>query len=228
LAVVPRWRRGFADHRHRRRVPESQYLHPEFVLFRRLFEQAGLTALICDPAELVFRDGALWHGRTRIDMVYNRLTDFALDAPNSSALRAAHLADAVVLTPHPRAHALYADKRNLVALSDDSLLASWGVDSALRTVLGAGIPRTELTTAEHADDLWTRRRQLFFQAGRRLWRQGRLSWRQDHQAGFEEVLAGITLPRRWCRRLRACWPRKEQPSNSSWTCAITFTLGISS
>jgi hypothetical protein len=33
--------------------------------------------VICDPGELAFRDGALWHGGLRIDLVYNRLTDFA-------------------------------------------------------------------------------------------------------------------------------------------------------
>ena len=170
--------------------PENQYLHPEFVLFRRLFEQAGLKALICDPAELVFRDSALWHGQTRIDMVYNRLTDFGLDAPKSAALRMAYLADAVVLTPHPRVHALYADKRNLVALSDDSLLASWGVDSALRTVLSAGIPRTELAVAEHADDLWARRRQLFFKPAAGYGAKAAYRGDKITKRVFEEVLAG--------------------------------------
>jgi hypothetical protein len=46
------------------------------------------------------------------------LTDFQLSDPHHRALRDAHLAGAVVLTPHPRAHALHADKRNLIALSD--------------------------------------------------------------------------------------------------------------
>jgi hydroxymethylpyrimidine pyrophosphatase-like HAD family hydrolase len=39
--------------------------------FRRLFEQAGIAAVICDPQELAFRDGALWHGEERIDLVYS-------------------------------------------------------------------------------------------------------------------------------------------------------------
>jgi len=132
-------------------APQTQYLYPEFVLFRRLFEHAGIAAVICDPQELAFRDGALWHGDDRIDLVYNRLTDFALDAPANAALRAAWLADAALITPHPQAHALYADKRNLVALSDDALLASWGVDAATRATLAAKIPRTELVLPQNAD-----------------------------------------------------------------------------
>jgi hypothetical protein len=96
-------------------APAEQYLYPEFLLFRALFERNNLEAVIADARELVWRDGALWHGEQRIDLVYNRLTDFYLAAPEHAALRAAYEAGAVVLTPHPRAHALYADKRNLVS-----------------------------------------------------------------------------------------------------------------
>ena len=83
------------------------------------------------------------------------------DAGNA-ALRAAYLADAVVLTPHPRAHALYADKRNLVALSDDAWLESVGVCEADRRLLNAGVPHTEEVTPENADSFWTTRKQWFF------------------------------------------------------------------
>jgi hypothetical protein len=37
-----------------------------------------------------------------VDLVYNRLTDFTLAAPENAQLRAAYLARAVVLTPHDR------------------------------------------------------------------------------------------------------------------------------
>ncbi|MDP2133584.1 MAG: hypothetical protein Q8J99_08250 [Sulfuritalea sp.] len=171
-------------------APQTQYLYPEFVLFRRLFEHAGIAAVICDPQELAFRDGALWHGDDRIDLVYNRLTDFALDAPANAALRAAWLADAALITPHPQAHALYADKRNLVALSDDALLASWGVDAATRATLATKIPRTELVLPQNADDLWARRKQLFFKpaagyGSKAAYRGDKLTRRV-----FDEVLAG--------------------------------------
>jgi hypothetical protein len=43
-----------APHRHRRRKPPEQYLYPEFLLFRKLFERHGMAAVICDPAELRF------------------------------------------------------------------------------------------------------------------------------------------------------------------------------
>ncbi|MFM1979178.1 MAG: hypothetical protein RLZ68_443, partial [Pseudomonadota bacterium] len=62
-------------------APAQQYLAPEFQLFKHLFTQHGLQAVVADAAELRFHGGALWHGDTAIDMVYNRVTDFDLSEP---------------------------------------------------------------------------------------------------------------------------------------------------
>jgi hypothetical protein len=142
--------------------PDSQYMLPEFLLFKKLFEQQAILAIICDPSELTYHDGALWHEQQRIDLVYNRLTDFALDAPTQQALLTAYLAAAVVVTPHPRAHALYADKRNLVILSDEAELIALGVEVKVRELLLAGIAHTTQVKAVDADALWATRKHLFF------------------------------------------------------------------
>ncbi len=142
--------------------PAEQYLHPEFVLFQQLFRQRGLTCVIADPNELGFRDGALWHHGLRIDLVYNRLTDFALDQPAHASVHAAYLDGAVVLTPHPRAHALYADKRNLAVFTDMQRLSAWGVTEPVQAILRAGVPTTTLIEPNEAEQLWANRRQLFF------------------------------------------------------------------
>jgi hypothetical protein len=95
-------------------------------------------------------------------LIYNRLTDFYLEEPAHAELRAAYEAGAVVLTPHPRAHALYADKRNLITLSHEDTLAALGVSAETRAILVAGVPRTESVTPERAEVLWAERRKLFF------------------------------------------------------------------
>jgi hypothetical protein len=173
--------------------PAAQYLHPEFVLFQRLFARHGIEAAICDPADLMLCHGGLWPGEPKIDLVYNRLTDFALDAPELTALRLAYLDGAAVVTPHPRSHALYADKRNLVALSDAALLAAWGVDAATRATLAAGIPRTELVDAAHADDFWARRKQLFFKPAAGYGSKAAYRGDKITKRVFEEVLAGAYI-----------------------------------
>ncbi len=142
--------------------PTTQYLYPEMRLFERMFERFGAESVIADARELIWRDGRLWHGERTVELVYNRLTDFYLEEPAHAALRAAYEGKAVVLTPHPRAHALYADKRNLVTLSDDSNLAALGVPAETRAILLAGVPRTESVTQERAEALWAERRKLFF------------------------------------------------------------------
>ena len=146
-------------------APEAQYLAPEFALARQMFLAHGIAAAVGDARELQWKDGALWHPAlpgVAVDLVYNRLTDFSLSDPAHEALHSAYVAGAAVVTPHPRAHALFADKRNLITLGDDALLASWGVSAEDRRLLQAVVPHTKLVTADHADDLWARRRQLFF------------------------------------------------------------------
>lgn len=174
-------------------APQTQYLHPEFLLFQRLFARHGIAAAICDPSELMLCHGGLWYGETRIDLVYNRLTDFAFDAPEHTALRLAYIDGAAVVTPHPRAHALYADKRNLVALTDDALLAAWGVAAEVRARLAAGIPRTELVSAARADEFWARRKQLFFKPAGGYGSKAAYRGDKITKRVFEEVLAGAYI-----------------------------------
>jgi hypothetical protein len=169
--------------------PPAQYLYPEFVLFARMFEQVGYRARIVDPAALCFDGRTLRHGDEAIDLVYNRLTDFDLDAPASAALREAHLASAVVLTPHPHAHALYADKRNLVALTDADLLARFGVDAQTIATLIAGIPRTVPVVREAADTFWAQRRQWFFKSAAGWGSKGAYRGDKLTRRVFEEIVA---------------------------------------
>ena len=147
-------------------APESQYLAPEFELARQLFTHHGLTAAVGDARGLRWDDGALWHpalpAGMPVDLVYNRLTDFDFSQPEHEALRLAYASGAAVVTPNPHAHALHAHKSNLIALSDDALLASWGVTTEDRQLLQLVVPHTEAVTPATADALWARRRTLFF------------------------------------------------------------------
>lgn len=180
--------------------PQQQYLYPEFVLFQRLFERHGLRAVIADPSELKLQDGVLWHGEMAIDLVYNRLTDFLLELPASAALRAAYLQHAIVLTPHPQAHALFADKRNLALLSDARQLQGLGVPQHVQEILLANILPTEVVNAADGERLWSERRRLFFKptagfGGRAAYRGDKITKRvwQDILAG-EYVAQKIMVP----------------------------------
>ena len=181
--------------------PVEQFLYPEFLLFRALFRRAGIDCEIVAPEELVFVDGELRHGAQAVDLVYNRCTDFTLREPAHASLRAAYLADAVVLTPSPRHHALYADKRGLVLLSDAVWLEHIGVPAGTRRVLGAHVPPARIVTAADANVLWNARRHYFFKpfagyASRGAYRGERLTKRvwAEIVASGEYIAQAYTPP----------------------------------
>ena len=175
-------------------APAQQYLAPEFEMARALFHAHGLVAVIADPRELQWRDGALWHPALPpgmpVDLVYNRLTDFYLQDRDHEALQQAYLAGAAVVTPHPRVHATYANKRNLVALSDPAQLEAWGVNAADRALLHSVVPATEAVTDDHAEALWARRRSLFFKPAAGF--GARAAYRGDKltRRAWADILAG--------------------------------------
>ena len=170
--------------------PHSQYLYPEFLLFQRLFSSAGIDCIIADPAELTFVAGSLMVHGEPVDLVYNRLTDFYLESDNCSALRTAFLADAVTVTPHPQAYALYADKRRLVDLTNAKLLEDMGVDLHTRAVLAEYVPRTNLVARGNSDQLWQNRRSLFFKPVTGYGSRGAYRGEKLTKRVWEEILNG--------------------------------------
>ncbi len=171
--------------------PNTQYLLPEFLLAKAFFERHGMAAVIVDPSELSFDGRRLRHGTTSIDLVYNRLVDFALEAPEHQVLQAAYLADACVVTPNPRNHAMLADKRNLILLSDPDRLAAMGLSSSHCEAL-SGVPATRSVTGENAEELWSSRKGLFFKpvtghGGKAVYRGDKLTrtvWEAILRGGF--------------------------------------------
>ena len=171
--------------------PQEQYLFPEFLLAQRFFERHGLKAWIVDPGELRFAGGRLLHDGEPVDIVYNRLVDFSLNAAGHEALRDAYTAGAVVLTPNPRNHALFADKRNLTLLSDPAAVLGWKITPDHRQSLSA-VPRTTMVTAGNADALWSARKRYFFKpagghGGKAVYRGDKMTrgvWEEVRQGGY--------------------------------------------
>ena len=180
-------------------APTQQYLYPEFLLFQDRFRARGIDAAVCDPGELAYANGQLRLGERPVGFVYNRCTDFALDQSSSAALRAAYLNRAVAVSPHPWSHALYADKRNLALLGDREFLASTGVDAGTVDGLASCVPRTEVMSDANRDDLWQRRKQLFFKpaggfGGRASYRGDKLTHKTWQQMAGADYVAQALVP----------------------------------
>lgn len=171
--------------------PPEQYLYPEFVLARRVFAARGVDAVIADASQLRYDDGRLSVDGKTIDLVYNRVTDFAFDQPEHKALQEAYRDGAVVVTPNPHNHALLADKRNLSLLSDAAMLEAWAVEPGFRALLAA-VPRTVVVNPDNADALWKSRKDLFFKptgghGGKAVYRGDKLTkgvWAEIAEGGY--------------------------------------------
>jgi glutathione synthase/RimK-type ligase-like ATP-grasp enzyme len=169
--------------------PAQQYLYPEFILAKTLLERHGHDASIVDARELRYENGVLQAAGRGIDMVYNRLVDFALTAPEHAALRTAYLDGAVVLTPNPCNHARHADKRNLALLSDQAALRDWGLAEEQLQVL-RGLPHAQRVNGMTSAELWSERKRYFFKpasghGGKAVYRGDKLT-----KKAWETVLSG--------------------------------------
>ncbi len=168
--------------------PESQYLYPEFLLAQRMFERAGIAAQIADPSEFEMRDGRLYLDERKVDLVYNRLTDFSLR--QHPALRQAYAERVAVVTPNPAHYARYADKRNLVRLSDADGLRALGASEADVATLLAGVPQTRLVSGADAERWWEERKQWFFKPAEGYGSKGSYSGAKLTKRVFEEIMQG--------------------------------------
>lgn len=183
--------------------PHGQFLYPEFQLAQKLFEAHSIRVHIADPSELELVDDSIRVRGEPIDLVYNRLTDFYFDVPSSHALRLAYQRDLAVITPHPRAHALYADKRNLALLSNAATLERLGVPQDVAEVLVSGIPSTREATG-CAETWWRDRKRWFFKPRSGYGSRGTYRGDKLTKRVFAEVVTGeyvaqaLTLPsERW-------------------------------
>jgi uncharacterized circularly permuted ATP-grasp superfamily protein len=98
----------------------------EFELFRGLFEAAGIPTVICEPAELDYRDGTLYAAGRAVNLVYRRvLTTELLEAGTCAALLDAYMDGAVCVTNTFRAKLLH-KKMSLALLSDEAYASLYG------------------------------------------------------------------------------------------------------
>lgn len=142
--------------------PEKQFLYPEFKIAQRIFIDYGIDAVITSPEQLSYENNQLCSEGKPIDLVYNRLTDFTFVEPANQILNSAYQAGNVVVTPNPRHHAIYANKKNLVTLTNEPSLQQLGVVEADKKIIKDSVPVTSLVTSDNEGDLWLRRKELFF------------------------------------------------------------------
>ncbi len=115
----------------------------EFEILRDAFIARGVPTIVCDPRELVFANGTLGCGATRIDLVYRRvlINDVVARSEDCAALLQAYTHKAVCVAntfrckiPHKKAFfAVLTDERNDALFSDEE-----------RAIIAAHVPWTRV------------------------------------------------------------------------------------
>ena len=184
--------------------PEQQFLYPEFQLFARLLGERGVTVSIVDPTALEIRGNRLFvtpeasreHSEIPVDLVYNRLTDFYLEDQAHSTLRTAYLGKWVALTPAPRHYALFADKRNLISLSDEDLIRTADLSERERNALRAYVPEAK-PVSSHPDELaalYKERKNYFFKPATGHASRGAYDGKKITRKVFDRIASGKDGP----------------------------------
>lgn len=180
-------------------APEQQFLYPEFRLAQQWLAAAGVSVAIADATDLHWDGQQLWLQQQPVDFVYNRLTDFSLSQAAHQGLRQAFVQGAVVLSPNPWHHALYADKRNLIPLGDAALLSACGIAPDTIALLQQGIAPSYPVTPNNAETLWQARKHLFFKpacgyGSKAVYRGDKLTQGTWQQLRQEDYIAQDYLP----------------------------------
>lgn len=173
--------------------PEEQFLYPDMLLAQKLLTSDGVKVHIVDASELRYHGKRLSADGQSFDFVYNRLTDFQLTEARHTALGLASLEDAVVISPAPMHHALYADKRNLAVMTDADLLRGWGVAETDIEILSQ-IPESTIVDESNVSALWAERKRYFFKpisgyGGKAVYRGDKLTRRVWSHIVSEPYLA---------------------------------------
>jgi hypothetical protein len=115
--------------------------HSEHEITRDYFDRNGFPSIVADPRDLEYRDGALWAGDFRIDLVYKRvLISELIDRTGVNNPIVQAVREHTALMTNSFSAKLMAKKASLAFLSDEQ--NAWLFDDAERAAIAAHIPWT--------------------------------------------------------------------------------------
>jgi hypothetical protein len=173
--------------------PLEQRLFIEFAMYQELFGRRGWKSDFYDPSDLACASHELTARGDKIDLVYNRDTDFYLSGEPSRALRHAMEGECAVITPNPWEYRLLADKDRLLELSRKGALEALPLSTQDRAAISKSLIHTLEVKEFDPDQLWTERKKWFFKprrshGGKAVYRGSSMS-----RGTFQSILNGDYL-----------------------------------
>ncbi|MGN1035243.1 MAG: hypothetical protein ACI4PS_02255 [Rhodocyclaceae bacterium] len=144
--------------------PSEQFLYPEFEICQKILVKNNIQTIISSPENLSIQNNNLYYNNSiKIDFVYNRLTDFYLRSnAKNNALLTAYQNDFAAISPNPKIYDLYANKNNLINLSNADFLDNLNIDNQSKNILLKHIPKILKVKNNDNEYLWKQRKNLFF------------------------------------------------------------------
>lgn len=144
--------------------PSEQFLYPEFEICQKILAKNNIQTIISSPENLSIQNNNLYYNNSiKIDFVYNRLTDFYLCSnAKNNALLTAYQNDFAAISPNPKIYDLYANKNNLINLSNADFLDNLNIDNQSKNILLKHIPKILKVKNNDTEYLWKQRKNLFF------------------------------------------------------------------
>lgn len=144
--------------------PSEQFLYPEFEICQKILAKNNIQTIISSPENLSIQNNNLYYNNSiKIDFVYNRLTDFYLRSnAKNNALLTAYQNDFAAISPNPKIYDLYANKNNLINLSNADFLDNLNIDNQSKNILLKHIPEILKVKNNDTEYLWKQRKNLFF------------------------------------------------------------------
>ena len=144
--------------------PSEQFLYPEFEICQKILAKNNIQTIISSPENLSIQNNNLYYNNSiKIDFVYNRLTDFYLRSnAKNNALLTAYQNDLAAISPNPKIYDLYANKNNLINLSNADFLDNLNIDNQSKNILLKHIPKILKVKNNDTEYLWKQRKNLFF------------------------------------------------------------------
>ncbi len=173
--------------------PEEQFLYPEMVCFANLFRGMGIKTCILGPEKLNILEQDVFHGNEKVDLIYNRHTDFYLETPEMAGLRTAYLERSACLTPNPRTYALLADKRHLALWSNAKSLEQFQLPARDAEILLRTIPESYLMNDIDQEEVWSTRKNWVFKPLTKFGSRGVILGRKMSRKRFSEFSPEETL-----------------------------------
>tara|TARA_B110001454_G_scaffold219182_2_gene250944 strand:- start:11618 stop:12781 length:1164 start_codon:yes stop_codon:yes gene_type:complete len=170
--------------------PHEQKMFLEFLIVQELLQSFGWQCSIADVAD---------YAKYKVDIVYNRYTDFYLSSTEAQAMRRDFLNRTTCFSPNPFEYFMLADKQRMIDWSSDSFWESLNFPTDQVERIRNVLPKTLSFKPELKEEIWSQRKHLFFKpknsfGSKQSYKGASVSKKVFEEVANEQFLAQELIP----------------------------------